>query len=119
VRLRLGFPVRHGESIVFLSSPGKQPSNALGLIISAGLAGLLDDPSQVVGVARLDEQRKDARHLVAELPVGTVDDCRDQAGTSMDGRSDFAVIVNAAVPAIDGPNRPKVLSARGQPALDQ
>ena len=52
------------------------------------------------------------------LGVGPVDDGLDAAGAGVDGDAGFGLIVDLAVPGVDGPNG-CVVPASGEPVLDE
>jgi hypothetical protein len=50
--------------------------------------------------------------------AAALDDVLHQAGTGVESNSHLAVIVDRAVPAIDGPDRSDVLATGDEPVLD-
>ena len=83
--------------------------------VSGRLFGLVEDPAKVVGAAVDDGNRDDAGHLVRVLLSRPLDDLREEAAPGAQGDSALGLVVDLALPAIDGADGLEVVSGCAQP----
>src|SRR5215216_3720929 len=78
-------------------------------LVSGRLLGLFQDPPEIVGAAVDDRDGDDAGHLVRMLLFGSLDDLREKAAPGAERDSALGLVVDLAVPAVDGADRLEVV----------
>jgi integrase len=72
--------------------------------VSGRLLDLFQEPVEVIGATIDDEDGDDAGHLVGMLALGAVNDLGEQAASGAQGDSALGLVVDLALPAVDGPD---------------
>jgi Phage integrase family len=88
-------------------------------LVSGRLFGLLQNPRDVVGAAVDDRDGHDAGHLIRMLPLGAVHDLRNEAAAGAQGNSALGLVVDLALPAVDGADGREVVPRSAQPISHQ
>src|SRR5215218_10129477 len=78
-------------------------------LVSGRLFGLFQDPPEIVGAAVDDRDGDDAGHLVRMLLFGSLDDLREKAAPGAERDSALGLVVDLALPAVDGADRLEVV----------